>query len=190
MTTTSIPREREIRLGRFWWLVALRGISAIILGIWAWTQPVETIIVLTAVMGIYLIADGILMGISSFLNRMWLFLIAGIVSVIIGGYVVTYPGITAAIAGSLLIDLLGVALLVTGVAKVFNTFIHRDTVENVTLYMLAGIFLVLFGVLIISSPLEFGINLVRIIGVFGILFGIQLLWLAMELRGIARRYRS
>jgi uncharacterized membrane protein HdeD (DUF308 family) len=69
-------------LARGWWLIVLRGVIAILLGLAAFLWPGLTWLALVLLFGIYAIADGLLSLITGVKNtkdepRWWVFLLEG-----------------------------------------------------------------------------------------------------------------
>src|SRR5690606_26420157 len=74
-------------LTRYWWVLALRGVAAIIFGILALVWPEITLLTLILVFGAYVLIDGIfsvIIGIRTYgaSERWWASLLAGIAGII------------------------------------------------------------------------------------------------------------
>ena len=70
-------------LAKYWWLLLLRGIAAIIFGVLAFAWPGTTLLTLVPFYGAYALADGVLAGIAAFIGgawapRWWLAIIGGL----------------------------------------------------------------------------------------------------------------
>lgn len=74
------PIAREI-IDR-WWLLALRGVASILLGIAAFVWPGITLLVLVILFGAYLLVDGVLAVVAGAMGRSWLLVIEGAAGVI------------------------------------------------------------------------------------------------------------
>src|SRR5262245_30512808 len=78
--------------------VALRGIAALVLGIFALTRPASVLLGLVLLFGVYVLVDGILTLVSAARGRAeygrgWLVL-EGVVDIVIGLATFAWPGIT------------------------------------------------------------------------------------------------
>ncbi len=79
-----------------WWLLGLRGVIAIIFGLVAIIWPGETLFVLVALFGAYILIDGIISVVVSIRERhifhnWWVLLIEGLVGIAVG--LITFFGL-------------------------------------------------------------------------------------------------
>src|SRR6478672_2205451 len=87
-------------LGRFWWLVLLRGIAAIAFGILAWAWPGVTLLTLTLFWGAYALIDGVSALWSGWQAKdhgkpLWQVVLIGVLGIVAGIVTFVSPGITA-----------------------------------------------------------------------------------------------
>src|ERR1051325_3369728 len=84
-------------LPRHWWVVALRGLAAIIFGILAFIWPGITLSVLILFYGAYAIVDGLLAVFVAIRSRrhVWALLLEGIVGIAAGLIAFFWPALTA-----------------------------------------------------------------------------------------------
>src|SRR5690606_23371413 len=118
--------DNVIEVSRFvkavWWLVLLRGVFAIILGILAFVWPVATAVAFVWVFAFYAVIDGIVNIMQAISTRRtdrtwgWLLTI-GIVGVIAGIVVMIFP---AAAAGFTLLVLLWIVAIWAIVSGIFG----------------------------------------------------------------------
>src|SRR5579871_3348971 len=90
----------QLQMSRHWWVLALRGVIAIIFGLLVIVTPLLTLQALILFLSAYLLVDGLSNIFAAFQNRThndrwWVTLIEGIVSVIAGILTFLWPGITA-----------------------------------------------------------------------------------------------
>ncbi len=168
-----------------WWMLALRGLAAVIFGILAFIWPELTVTVLVVLFGIYAIWDGIFALISAFRRRAtdrnwWLTLLEGVVSVIAGLVAFFYPGITALV----LLYVIAAWAAITGIFEIIAAIRLRREIEGEWLLGLSGVASLVFGVLLFLFPGEGAIAVVWIIASYAVLFGILLIVLAFRLRGL------
>ncbi len=91
-------------LARNWWVLALRGVLAVIFGILTiiWTDP--TLLVLITLFGAYALVDGIFAVVAGIASRgenqrWWAMVLEGVAGIILGLVTFRWPGTTALPAG-------------------------------------------------------------------------------------------
>ncbi len=171
---------------RSWWVLALRGILAIVFGIAALFWPGLTLVVLVTLFGLYAIVDGVA-AIASVAThrergRWWVVLAEGILGIGAGVVALLVPGITAVA----LVLLIGAWAILTGVMEVAAAFRLRLEMEDEWLLGLAGILSVVFGAGLVIFPGAGALALVVVIGAYSILFGIAMLLLGLRMRALGR----
>jgi len=168
-------------LARHWWVIALRGIAAIVFGILAFAWPGMTLAVLVILFGAYALVDGVLAIIAAFRgesdHRLALGL-EGVVSVLAGLAAFVYPGLTALV----LLYIIAFWAIVTGVLEIWAAIRLRRAISNELGLIIGGILSVLFGVILVAAPGAGALAVIFIIGAYAIIFGIALLGLAWRLR--------
>ena len=168
-------------LSRYWWLVVLRGVLAILFGLAAFLWPGLTWLVLILLFGSYALVDGafsLVMGFVSIKNepRWWAFVLEGIVSILAGLIALFQPELTALI----LLYVIATWAIVTGVLEIAAAIRLRREIENEWLLGLAGAASILVGVLLFLQPEAGSLAVVWTIGAYALLFGV--LWIALGLR--------
>lgn len=168
-------------LSRHWWLLALRGLAAIIFGILAFAMPGITLAVLVLLFGAYAVVDGGLSIITAFRgdahHRVWL-AIEGVIGVLAGLVAFAYPGLTALV----LLYIIAVWAILTGIIEIFVALRVRQALTNELGLIIGGILSVLFGIVLIAAPGTGALAVIYLIGAYAIFFGIALLALAWRLR--------
>jgi uncharacterized membrane protein HdeD (DUF308 family) len=175
------PIAREI-IDR-WWLLALRGVASILLGIAAFVVPGITLLVLVILFGAYLLIDGVLAIVAGVMGRSWLLVLEGAAGVVAGLLTLVWPGITAVV----LLFLAAAWAIVTGVAELVAAYRLRRIVRNEWLLILLGVASIIFGIALVIRPDAGLLALVYLIGVYCLLFGVLLVALALRLRSIGAR---
>jgi uncharacterized membrane protein HdeD (DUF308 family) len=170
-----------------WWVLALRGIAAIIFGLLAFVWPGISLVALVFLFGAYALVDGafaIVAGIRAprDYKRWWVLLIEGILSVIAGVLAFAVPGITALF----LLGLIAGWAILTGVIEIVAAIQMRKYITGEWLMILSGIASILFGGLLLWNPGVGALAVVWIIGAYAIVFGVLLLGLGFRLRGLER----
>jgi uncharacterized membrane protein HdeD (DUF308 family) len=190
-----LPRQLHLKGGsevmllvysRNWWTLAIRGVAAIIFGLFAFVWPGITLLVLVFLFGAYAFVDGVFAIVAGIRarehQRWWLLLIEGILSVIAGIMAFAVPGITA-IA---LLVLIATWAIVTGILEVIAAIQMRKYITNEWLLALGAIASVVFGVLLLLRPAIGALAVLWLIGAYAIFFGIMLLALGFRLRSLER----
>jgi len=170
-------------LKRNWWLLALRGLLAVIFGILAFVWPGLTLLTFVFLFGWYALLNGIL---SFFLaaktpkghGRIASLILGGLLSVLAGLLTFFMPGITAL---GLLI-LIAAWAIVNGVMEIVAAARLRKIITNEWLLMLAGIASVAFGVILLLQPAAGALALIWLIATWAIVFGILLMIVAFQMR--------
>ncbi len=166
-----------------WWLLAIRGIAAILFGIAAFLWPGVTLTALVLLFGAYSLVDGIFAIIAGFVmrreqERWWMMVLEGVAGIIVGVLTFVWPAITALI----LLYFIAAWAVVTGAFEIAAAIRLRREIEGEWLLILAGIASILFGILLVALPGPGAVALIWLIGSYAIIFGVLLLFLAFRVR--------
>jgi uncharacterized membrane protein HdeD (DUF308 family) len=171
-------------LSRNWWVLALRGLAAIVFGVLAFLWPSITLFVLVLLFGAYMFVDGIFAIVAAVRAagreaRWWLLLIEGVLGVLAGLVAAFWPGLTALA----LLYFIAAWAIVSGILEVIGAIRLRQEIEGEWALGLSGALSVLFGILLVVIPAPAGLlSLVWLIGAYALVFGVLLLVLAFRLR--------
>jgi uncharacterized membrane protein HdeD (DUF308 family) len=174
-------------LARNWWVLALRGVFAIIFGVLALMWPALTLLVLITLFGAYTLVDGIfavIAGIASYGHneRWWAVLLEGIAGIILGVLTFLWPGTTALV----LVYFIAAWALITGIFEIVAAIRLRKAIEGEWMMILSGIVSILLGLFLVVAPGPSALGLTWVIGAYAIVWGILLLILAFRLRNLPR----
>jgi uncharacterized membrane protein HdeD (DUF308 family) len=180
---TEVDNYFEKTVGRYWWILALRGLVAIIFGILAFVLPKITLLTLVYLFGIYALMNGILALVHAFsapkgYPRFGAMIFSGIISIAAGVIAFMWPGITALS----LVLLIAAWAIVSGISEIAMAIRLRHFIRHEWLMALAGVVSVLLGVAILLQPAAGALALLWWIGGFAIAFGILLVALAFRVR--------
>jgi len=172
-------------LARNWWAIVLRGVFAVLFGLGAFLWPGITLVVLVALYGAYLFADGILAVAWALKGRRagafpWGVFLAGLASIIAGVLTFLMPGLTALV----LLYLIAAWAIVRGIFEIIAAFHLRRELTNEWLLALNGVLSVLFGILLIAAPGAGALTVLWIIGTFAIIVGVVMIMLGFRLKGL------
>ena len=178
-------------LARNWWLVALRGVAAIIFGILTFVTPGITLMVLVWFFGAYALADGIFALLAVARRRetgrqRWALLLAGVVSIAAGAVAFVWTGITALA----LVYIVAAWAVVIGVLELVAAIRLRDEIKGEVWLALSGALSIVFGVLVALFPGAGALAMVLWIGAYAIVFGAMLVGFAFRLRGWREEVRA
>jgi uncharacterized membrane protein HdeD (DUF308 family) len=167
-----------------WWLFLLRGILAVLFGIFALISPLAAFGALVLVFGVWAFIDGIdalAMSISGW--RSWQFLVAGLVGIGVGILTFFRPGFTA----FALYAAIAAWSIARGILEIAVAIELRKAIKGELWMVLAGITSLLFGVLLILLPAAGVLALAWLIGVYALIFGLMMIALSVRLRGVHKR---
>lgn len=174
-------------LSRNWWLLALRGVLAVLFGVLALLWPGITLGALVLLYGAYAVTDGVFAlgaGIGntdrSGGQRWWLAL-QGVLGILAGIAAFVWPGITALV----LLLLIGSWAVVTGLLQIAAAVQLRREIDNEWLLVLGGVLSVLFGLFVLFSPGAGALAVITVIAFYAIAFGIALIAVGFRVRGSA-----
>ena len=177
-------------LSRNWWLVALRGLAAIVFGVLAFVWPAITLWALVLLFGAYMLVDGIFAIVAAVRAagreaRWWLLLIEGVLGVLAGLVAAFWPCLTALA----LLYFIAAWAIVSGILEIAGAIRLRREIEGEWALGLSGALSLLFGVLLVVIPAPAGLlSLVWLIGAYALAFGVLLLVLAFRLRGTSEMH--
>jgi uncharacterized membrane protein HdeD (DUF308 family) len=175
-------------MARNWWLLALRGVAAIIFGVVAFISPAATVLALVLVFGIYAIIDGVLAIFAAFqmravVDQWWVVLLEGLAGILVGIIALVYP---LATAGALLL-LIAFWAVFTGIMEIIAAIQLRREISNEWSLILSGVLSVILGVILVVFPGAGTLALVWTIGFYAVFFGGLMIYLAFKVRSLSRQ---
>jgi uncharacterized membrane protein HdeD (DUF308 family) len=168
-------------LAKCWWLLLLRGISAILFGVLAFIWPGLTLVTLVLLYGAFALVDGVISLIAAFtgsakLVPTWWLVVVGLLGLAAGIVTFAWPAITAI----LLVLFIGAWALVHGVFEMIGAIQLRKEIDNEWMLILGGALSVIFGLLVIIAPGAGALGLIWAIASYAIVFGFIVLALRMR----------
>lgn len=152
-----------------WWMILLEGIAALIIGLCFVISPGLTTLVFLQFLGFYWLFSGILSLVDIFLDHsLWGWkLCVGILGILSGLVVIRNPLWSTLLLPVIVVIMLGIQGLIQGVAKIVEAF------QGAGLGAVAlGVLNILFGILLLFSPLIAVRALPIVVGIFAILGGV------------------
>jgi uncharacterized membrane protein HdeD (DUF308 family) len=189
MSSTTINSASEVRSGsagetlvQNWWLFTLRGVLGIVFGCIALIFPGPTMLSLVIVFSAYMLVDGVA-GIISAVRAMrrrdrWgLLVFEGLLNIATGIIAFLWPGITV----------LAFVLLVAAWAIVSGALMtaagFRLNIDHGRWWLvLGGLLSLVYGALLIATPLIGAIVLTWWLGAYALAFGVALVIFSFKLR--------
>lgn len=171
-----------------WWLPAIKGILAFILGLLIIIKPLDALIGIALLIGVITLAGGIALMVYAIANRQrvedWGWLLAeGLFDVLIGIAILAYPALSVL----LLTSLLGVWFIVSGIFQLVYYSRHRRRSEKRQIVLFNGIITLLLGIVIVFNPMGGAIGLTLVIGITAVIYGILLIYIAFRYREMSSK---
>ena len=171
---------------RNWWMLALRGVLAIIFGLIALFAPRIALLAFVYVFGIYALIDGIMAVYIAIrergsLSRWAWVLFEGLLGIIAGIVAFAYPGLTALV----LLYIVAIWAVVTGIMEIVTAIAIRGFVAREWTLGLAGILSILFGIVLFIFPGAGVLSILWLVGIYGIVFGVLFIVRAFQMRSWA-----
>ncbi|QEO10495.1 HdeD family acid-resistance protein [Protaetiibacter larvae] len=176
-----------------WWLVLLRGVLLVVLGILAFIWPVATAGAVFWVFGIYAIADGITEIVHAFATRKtdrrwgWL-LVIGILGVLAGIALLVFPFAIGALTLLILLWFVVFWAIVNGIMGIPAAAALAGGAAKtmaIVFSLLSIVFGVLLAILLWTTPGNALVWLIYVLGAYAVLAGIVLVVLAFQARSAA-----
>ena len=176
---------------RNWWMLALRGMLAIVFGILALIWPDTTKLALVLLFGAFALTDGSLavaagIAMSKYFERWWALLLEGLTGIVIGILTFVWPNVT----GLVLLFFIAAWAILTGIFEIVAAMQFRKVISGEWAMILSGLMSVLLGILLVVFPAAGAVSLVWLIGMYAIAFGILTLVFAFRLRSLSRDLRT
>lgn len=169
-----------------WWVLLLRGILAILLGIFALMNTTAAAMVLFIWLGLYAIVDGGLRIYAAIFKRaksasLWHDLVSGLGSILAGVLIFVWPELTAAV----LIALIAIRAIIQGISDLLSALRSRKNLKGIwfVFYLLGGLTELIFGIWIIFQPQIGGLTILAVIGIYAIVVGTILIFRSLEVLG-------
>lgn len=171
-----------------WWIILLRGLSAIALGLLTIFWPAITLTIVIYFIAFYLIIDGALAAYSGLTHRTeikwWGWLTAeGFAGIVVGIISLIWPQLTALA----LLYLVAFWALMSGISELISASHFRKHVKGEWLMVISGLLSIAFGIILILWPGGGLLALTWLIGLYALIFGIILSMLSFRVRRLQER---
>jgi uncharacterized membrane protein HdeD (DUF308 family) len=174
---------------RHWWLLAVRGIFALLFGVLTFIRPISSLFALVILFGAFALVGGavnLAMSIRpSRVGPRWpSLLFEGIVGLVAGILTLIWPAISALA----LLMVIAVWSVVTGVTSIVTAIRLRKEIKGEWLLALNGVLSVALGGLLFLFPGPGALALVIWIGAYALVSGVLLFILAFRIRAWGRAH--
>jgi len=171
---------------RNWWMLALRGVLAIIFGLIMLFLPGIALAAFIIVFAVYAIIDGIVAVVVAIreretLSRWGWVLVEGVLSIIAGILAFAYPGVTALA----LLFIVAAWAVLTGIMEVVAAFSMREHISHEWALAIAGVLSIVFGIILFTRPVAGILAILWLVGIYSIIFGVLFIVRAFQLRSWA-----
>ena len=170
-------------LSQHWWVVLLRGVLAIVVGLMAWMWPGETLAILVLIWGAYALVDGIFEVIAGIRGKWGALVVLGLLGIAAGLVAFVMPGVAAIT----LIWVFAFWAIVAGILQVSAAIRLRKEVQGEWMWILSGVCTVLLGVLLLLYPGAGALSITWLIGSLAVVWGVLLVMLSFKLKGLGAR---
>ena len=179
--------ERRVTriLSKHWWVLLLRGILALIFGLFTWFQPGITAATLVLLFGAFALSDGLFAVWQAFSGRAlhddwWVLLFEGLLGIGAGCLTFFVPEVTA----FALLVFIAAWAIARGVLQVLVAIRIRKEIEGEWILILGGLASLIFGVILVTHPEAGALGLLWLIAFYAITIGIVLIALALRVKNL------
>ena len=176
------------QLSKYWWVLVLRGVMAIALGVFAFVWPQQTIAALVLVFGAIAVVDGSLAVVASIAGHQltpywWVLLLQGLLGVGVGVLTLFNPAITAVA----LLVYIAIWAIGMGVLQVVAAVRLRHEISGEWWLAIGGVVGVAFGILLMRNPAEGALAVLWLIGAYALVWGVTLLAGGFDVRRLHKQ---
>jgi len=170
-------------LAKKWWVLMIRGVLLIIIGLLAFVAPATWIFFVAA----YMLIDGMVMLFSGFGDQppgqsRWPLIIFGILGLIAGLIILWNPEL----GGLTLTYVIAIWAIVGGILTIISALRLREEIDNEWWLIISGVLGIIFGVLVFKNVLAGFLAIATVFGVFAILMGILSIVLSFRVRDFGK----
>jgi uncharacterized membrane protein HdeD (DUF308 family) len=171
-----------------WWVLMLRGLCAIALGISAIAWPGITLLSLVFVFAAFTLIDGaaaIVLGLRGEEDGTvwWTLVVMGVLAILAGIISFAWPQITITV----LLAIVAASAIVRGVFEIIAAIHLRKELDDEWILALSGLMSILFGGLILYRPDAGLVAIVLLIGAYMLAIGVLAVALSLRLRRLQHK---
>lgn len=171
-------------MSKKWWVLALRGVLLIIMGIWAF----QSLGFLVTLIGAYILIDGLgllwaSLGPQPAGRSRWPFLVIGLLSIVAGLITMT----NTVVAGLAIVWVIAAWAIVTGILEIVSAIALRNEIDNEWWLILTGVLSIVFGFLAFQQPIVAAVAMQTIFAAFAVVAGVFSIALAFRVRSFGKQ---
>ncbi len=177
----------ETKLFKNWWLLTLKGILAIVFGIFAVSMPGATLKTLMIYFGIVILIGGVVLIFGSLSHKKnnkkwqnWMF--EGILDIVIGFVIIFFPKFSL----DIFIIILAIWAITVGFSQLFNAMNNKQGAKSKWLMLLNALIVIIFAIVLFINPFEGAVAVTYLVGIFAIIFGIFITVFSIQLKGLKK----
>jgi uncharacterized membrane protein HdeD (DUF308 family) len=173
-------------IAKKWWVLLLRGLGAIALGLLVIWLPGPTLLTLVILWGLFALIDGIagiMLGIRGEADgtMWWTMMLLGVIGVGAAITAFIWPGMTAV----LLLWIIAWTAILRGLFEIAAAIRLRKHIDNEWLLAISGLVSVVAGFLVLRNPAAGALAITLVIGGYMIALGIVAVVLAFRVKALA-----
>ncbi len=174
-----------------WWIILLRGIAVLILGILLITKPGLTAMVFVQFLGAYFLVDGIFTIVNSLMGRKhlsgwgWGLLLGGL-EILTGALIFAHPLLSTWVTATSLVFLVAILAIVFGLVGIVNWFQIRKEVQGEWAMLVGGILAIIFGIILFLKPETSAKAYLIVMGISAVLGGLMQIYNSFRIRSIGK----
>lgn len=162
-----------------WWLQLIRGLLALAFGFYAVSQPTLTLVVMVQFMGAFLFVEGVVLFFYALTNRTGhtkkgFVVLRGLLYVLAGIAVLAMPVLATVVTAAMLGWFVGFLAIFGGVMEISTGLRTEKGQPNDWSMVLLGVLSLVFGILLLSAPMAYGVGMSFIFGVWSLVAGVFL----------------
>ena len=178
-------------LEKTWWVNVLRGVVAILFGLFALLNPSAAFDLLLLLFGIFILIDGILNILASIAyyktsENWWISLLVGVLEIAVAVATFVRPDIVGIVA----LVLIGTWALFKGLVELLAGIALRKEIEGEWILILSGILSMLTGVFAYLFAFTDNEGFMLLLGLYAVVWGVLLLILGFAARRWAKELRQ
>lgn len=179
------PADTIKAIGSHWGLILTFGILTLILGIAVTANPGKSVVVVAVLVGLQFLLAGIIRLVMSFTHdaeghRIW-WIILGVLSIIVGAYLIKHIGVTIVI----LPMIIGILWLVQGVMEFFGGISAPTGTKGRGWEIFLGMIGFFAGIILLVYPISSIVTLAWIVGIWMIFYGFVTIFGAFQVKKAA-----
>jgi uncharacterized membrane protein HdeD (DUF308 family) len=175
-------------LSENWWVLALRGLLAVLFGFAALVLPLGTLEAVGRLFGAYAVVEGVLVASIGMRGTRYrgAFIAEAAFGIVAGLVALTWPGVTALV----LLYVVAIWAILSGIAEIIAAVALRREIEGEWVLFLVGVLSVVLGVAMAVLPGVGVLSLIWLVGLYALAVGVAMIVLAFRVRDVRRRGSS